>query len=101
MGGWVDGEGALVGGGWKEGRREGRKEGSSGPSGPPEREAEEVYMVRSAAPFQEAFSAPWGGRGCRGPITKTTRHRGSQSSADHGLHIRLTLELILDLVCTS
>lgn len=35
------------------------------------------------------------------PITKTTRSVGPPSSADHGLHIRLPLQVFLDFVCTS
>lgn len=48
--------------------------------------------------------SPHGSVGRRGwaLITKTTRSVGPPppSSADHGLHIRLPLQVVLDLVCT-
>lgn len=36
-----------------------------------------------------------------GPITKTTSCTGPPLSADHGLHICLPFQVILDLICTS
>lgn len=65
-------------GGWERGTGwwwvEGRKQRSFGASR--EGRAEEVCVVRTGAPLQRGFQAPWG-EGCRGPITKTTK-RGHQ-----------------------
>lgn len=93
VGGW---RGALVGG------REGGRKEAAVPRGLQRREGKGSLRGEDWTPLRGAFPAPWG-EGGRGPITKTTRHGlgGPQSSADHGLHIRLPLKLILDLVCTS
>lgn len=91
-----------VGGGWRRGTRWwcGRKEGSSSPSGPPEKGGQRKSVWCGFEPHSKGPSWPREER-WQGPITKTTRLAGPQSSADHGLHICLPLELILDLICTS
>lgn len=59
----------------------------------------EVSVARTGAQFEEPS---WlGGERRLGPTTKTTRYAGPPSSADHGFHIRLPFQVVLDLICTS
>lgn len=75
---------------------EGRKQRSRWASG---EGRTEVCVSRTGAQVEEPS---WlSGERRLGPITKTTRSVGPPSSADHGLHIRLPLQVILDLICTS
>lgn len=92
VGGWRRGTGRW----WAEGRKE-----AAVPWGLQRRESRGSLCGEDWSPTPRSFPGPMGIQVQRGPITKTTRCRGPQSSADHGLHIRLPLKLILDLVCTS